>query len=284
MKVFLVEAFLDAVDGIRAAVKLFWPVFLIYAAMSILGLGLGYFTIEADVPDVAFFLIYFLVAFAAIIYVFLALCQGAVAWHRRVVLAEPTRWISPIPRLRSFKYAWAVFLFTLIFMIGYLCIAAFALPYLHSIFTATLGQIDPTQPSVEQMEAWRRAVWPIQVILLVIVIVLAAIILWFGRSWLLIFPFISVRSTEPAFGRIRESLGYSSGLVGSLLVVYFLSSLLGLVYYLFVPMSVQLQPALNVFTTVLGVVIYFFCFLWGLSILSLAYRRAVAIPETNHAD
>lgn len=281
---FLRDGFAEVAGGLGGAVKFFWPVFLVYVVMGVLGIGFGYFAFTSDVPDVTFFLLYFIIIFAVLFYIFLALCQGAVAWHRRIVLNEPARWISPLPRLRGLKYAWAVFLFSLIFMIGYLIIASFTLPYLHSIFTATLGQIDLTKAPVEQMEAWRRAVWPIQVILLAIVIALAAIILWLGRSWLLIFPFISVRSTEPAFGSIRENLGYSSGLVGALLVVYFLSSLLGLVYYLLVPMSVQLLPALNVFTTILGVVVYFFCFLWGLSILSLAYRRAVATPETNHAD
>jgi len=281
---FLRDGFAEVAGGLGAVVKCFWPVFLIYVAMGVLGIGFGYFVITSDVPDLTFLLLYFIIVFVVLIYVFLALSQGAVAWHRRVVLGEAARWISPIPRLRSLKYAWAVFLFSLIFMITYLVIASFTLPYLHSIFTAAVGQIDLTTAPVEQLEAWRRAVWPIQLIILAIVIVLAAVVLWLGRSWLLIFPFISVRSTEPAFGRIRESLGYSSGLVGSLLVVYFLSSLLGLVYYLFVPMSVQLLPVLNVFTTILGVVIYFFCFLWGLSILSLAYRRAVAAPEIDHAD
>ncbi|MBK1867747.1 hypothetical protein [Taklimakanibacter albus] len=281
---FLRDGFGEVAGGLGAVVKSFWPVFLVYIAMGVVGVGFGYFVMTSDAPDLTFLLLYFIIVFVVLIYIFLALSQGAVAWHRRVVLGEAARWISPIPRLRSLKYAWAVFLFSLVFMISYLIIASFTLPYLHSIFTASIGQIDLTKAPAEQLEAWRRAVWPIQLILLAIVIVLAAAILWLGRSWLLIFPFISVRSTEPAFGRIRESLGYSSGLVGSLLAVYFLSSLLGLAYYLLVPMSVQLLPVLNVFTTILGVVIYFFCFLWGLSILSLAYRRAVAVPETNHAD
>lgn len=273
---FLRHGFAEVAGGLGAALKFFWPVFLVYLAMGVLGLGLGYFWIGQDVPDFLFFLIYFVIIFAAIISTFLVLCQGAVAWHRRIVLNEPARWISPVPRLRSLKYAWAVFLFALIFLAGYLGLSFFLLPVLDATFTSPLGQIDLSKAPVEQLEAWRRAVWPIQIITLALTILLAAAVLWFGRSWLLIFPYISVRSTEPAFRAVRESLNYPTGLVGALLIVYFLPSLLGLIHYLVVPMSVQMQPAFIAVTTILMVVVYAFCFLWGLSILSLAFRRAAA--------
>jgi len=225
-----------------------------------------------------------LTSVAGVVYVFLALCQGAVGWHRRVLLKQTDSWISPIPRRRSLKYALAVLTFVIIFLIGHMAISSFTLPYLHSIFTSSLGGIDLTNAPVEVLERWRLAVWPIQIATLASAIVLTSVVLWFGRTWLPVFPYISIRSTEPHYGAIKEGLNHPAGLVGALLIVYFLPSILGTIYSVAVPMSIQLQLVLHVLITILGVVIYFFCFLWGLSILSLAYRRAVAIPEANHAD
>jgi MFS family permease len=281
MKAFLTEGAAEVLGGIGAAVKLFWPVAFGYLAMVLISAVAGFFAaLESTAATVALLLS----GVAGAVYVFLALCQGAVGWHRRVLLKQTASWISPIPRRRSLKYALAVLTFVIIFLIGHMAISSFTLPYLHSIFTSSLGGIDLTNAPVEVLERWRLAVWPIQIATLASAIVLTSVVLWFGRTWLPVFPYISIRSTEPHYGAIKEGLNHSAGLVGALLIVYFLPSILGTIYSVAVPMSVQLHLVPSVLMTILGVVIYFFCFLWGLSILSLAYRRAVAVPETNHAD
>lgn len=281
MRAFLAEGAAEVLGGLGAAVKLFWPVAFGYLAMIAIFAAAG--VVEA-LDSTTGPLVLILTGVVGAVYVFLALCQGAVGWHRRVILNETASWISPIPRRRSLKYALAVLAFVIIFLIGHVAVSYYTLPYLHSIFTSPLGDIDMTNAPAEIRERWRLAVWPIQIAMLASAIVLISVILWFGRTWLPVFPYISIRSTEPHYGAIKEGLHHPAGLVGALLIVYFLPSVLGTLYSVAVPMSVQLQLALRVLMTILGVAIYFFCFLWGLSILSLAYRRAVAVSEANHAD
>lgn len=281
MRAFLTEGAAEVLGGLGAAVKLFWPVAFGYFAMFAIFAAAG--VVEA-LDSTTGPLVLILTGVVGAVYMFLALCQGAVGWHRRVILNETARWISPIPRRRSLKYALAVLAFVVIFLIGHVAVSYYTLPYLHSIFTSPLGDIDMTNAPAEIRERWRLAVWPIQIAMLASAIVLISVILWFGRTWLPVFPYISIRSTEPHYGAIKEGLNHPAGLVGALLIVYFLPSVLGTLYSVAVPMSVQLQLALRVLMTILGVAIYFFCFLWGLSILSLAYRRAVAVSEANHAD
>lgn len=281
MKAFLTEGAAEVLGGIGAAVKLFWPVAFGYLAMVLISAVADLFaTLDSMAATVALLL----TSVVGAVYVFLALCQGAVGWHRRVLLNEAPGWISPIPCRRSLKYALAVLAFVIIFLIGHVAVSSYTLPYLHSIFTSSFGGIDLTNAPVEVLERWRLVVWPIQIAMLASAIVLTSVILWFGRTWLPVFPYISIRSTEPHYGAIKEGLNHSAGLVGALLIVYFLPSILWTIYSVAVPMSVQLQVVPRVLMTILGVVINFLCFLWGLSILSLAYRRAVAVPETNHAD
>lgn len=276
MKALLGHGFAETVGGLGAAVKLFWPVAFIYLVVIAAAAVSGYFAMLDDTSDVTFLLTFVLSGLVAMVYAFLALCQGAVGWHRRVLLNETAQWASLVPRLRSLKYALAVLAFLVIFLIGHMAISSVTLPYLHSVFTSPLGEIDLTNAPAETLEIWRRAVWPIQVATLASAIVLVSAILWLGRTWLPVFPYISIRSTEPAFGAIRESLNHPAGLVGALVIVYFLPSLLGMIYYVSTPMSVQLLPALHVAYVILGILLNFFCFLWGLSMLSIAYRQAVA--------
>lgn len=281
MRAFLAEGADEVLSGIGAAVKLFWPAVFGYLVLMALFGGAGFFAVLEGTTGVVAVLLSGLIG---AVYIFLALCQGAVGWHRRILLNEAVAWISPIPRLRGLKYALAVLVFVIIFLIAHMVISSYTLPYLHAKFTSSLGGIDLTNAPVEVLEQWRMAVWPIQIAMLASAIILTSAVLWFGRTWLPVFPYISVRSTEPAYGAIREGLNHPAGLVGALLLVYFLPSVLGTIYSVAVPMSVQLQVVLRIVVTILGIVIYFFCFLWGLSILSLAYRRVVAILETKHAD
>ncbi len=281
MRAFLTEGAAEVLGGLGVAVKLFWPAAFGYFALIAIFAVAGLFAV-LDSPSGAIALM--LAGLAGAVYVFLALCQGAVGWHRRVILNETASWISPIPRRRSLKYALAVLAFVVIFLIAHMATSYYTLPYLHSIFTSPFGDIDMTNAPVEIAERWRLAVRPIQIAMLASAIVLTSAILWFGRTWLPVFPHISIRSTEPHYGAIKDGLNHPAGLVGALLIVYFLPSVLGTLYSVAVPMSVQLQLALRVLMTILGIAIYFFCFLWGLSILSLAYRRAVAVSEANHAD
>jgi|GEM_PF-6816026 len=271
MTALLAEGFADTYRGIGAALRLFWPVAATYLVMIVAAGVLGFF---AALESEARVLSFFLVALAVTIYAFFALCQGAVGWHRRILLNEAARWISPIPSSRGLRYALAVFIFIVIFLIGHLAISSVTLPYLHSVFTSALRGMDLTNAPVEQLELWRRAVWPIQIATLATAIILVSAILWFGRTWLLVFPYISIRSTEPTFSAIRESLNHPAGLVGALLIVFFLPFLLGTIYYVATPMSVQLFPAVRWPMTIFNIALSIFCFLWGLSILSLAYRQA----------
>lgn len=276
MTALLIKGYIDVYRGIGAALRLFWPVAAIYLVMIFGAAVLGFFAaLESDARVVTFLF----VALAAALYTFFALCHGAVCWHRRILLNKAPRWISPIPSLRSLKYALAVFIFVLIFLIGHMAVTSVTLPYLHSVFTSALGDIDFTNAPVDQLELWRRAVWPIQIATLATAIILVSAILWFGRTWLLVFPYISIRSTEPLFGAIRGNLNHPAGLVGALLVVFFLPSLLGTIYYVATPMSVQLHPAVRWPMAIFNIGLSIFCFLWGLSILSRAYRQAAMAAE-----
>ncbi len=271
MATFLIEGCQEVLRGPGAAMKLFWPVALAYLMAMVIGAVLGFFAAaESPVGAVALLL----AGIIAAVYSFLAFCQGAVGWHRRMLLNEAADWISPIPRLRGLRYALAVFVFCLIYLIGHLFISTYTLPYLHSVFTSELDGIDLTNAPVDQLEIWRKAVWPIQVATLVSAIILAAAILWFGRFWLLIFPHISIRSLNPTFEQIRTNLSHPAGLVCGLLFIYFLPFFLGTVYYAITPMSVQLMPAVRIPYVVLSITLTIFCFLWGLSMLSIAYRQA----------
>lgn len=271
MIAFLVAGYRDAFRGLGAAVKLFWPVVLVYLVEVAVGAGMGIFAM-ADSLAGTFVLVFFVLAMT--IYAFLALCQGAAGWHRRILLNEAAGWASPVPRLRSLKYALAVIVFGVIFLVGHLAVTYYSLPYLHSIFTSPLGDIDLTHAPADQLEIWRKAVWPIQVATFATAVTLVAIILWLGRFWLLVYPHISIRPMHPTFEQIRRNISNPPGLVGALLVTSFLPFFLGVVYYALTPISVQLMPLIRIPYTILSLGLFIFCFLWGLSVLSIAYRQA----------
>lgn len=156
MKEFLTEGAAEVVGGVGAAVKLFWPVAFGYLAIVLIFAAAGFFTrLDSMAATVALLLS----GVTGAVYIFLALCQGAVGWHRRVLLNETPGWISPIPRRRSLKYALAVLAFAIIFLIGHVVISSYTRPYLHSIFTSPLGNIDLTHAPVEVLERWRMAVF-----------------------------------------------------------------------------------------------------------------------------
>jgi hypothetical protein len=281
MKAFLTEGAAEVLGGIGAAVKLFWPVVFGYLAIVLIFAVAGFF---ATLDGTAGTLALLLSGVAGAAYMFLALCQGAVGWHRRVLLKETAGWISPMPRRRSLEYALAVLAFVAVFLIGQMAMSYATWPFLQAILAPPLGGIDLTNAPVEVLERLRATLWLIQIVTLASAVILVSGILWAGRTWLPVFPYISIRSTGSAYGAIGEGLDHPAGLAGALVIVYFLPSVLWTIYYGAAPMSVQIQPVVSVLTTILYVAISFFCFVWGLSILSLAYRRAVAIPETNHAD
>lgn len=275
MTALLSEGFVDTYRGIGAALRLFWPILLIlllaYSLVYLLThLAKTASAIENPLAGIALII----GIFAMLIYLLFVLCQGAVGWHRKFLLNETAGWISPIPGRRAFKYSLAVLAFIVVFLIGHLLISSYTLPYLHARFASSIQSTDFTNP--ERLEAWHRAVRPIQAATFTTAVILVSIILWLGRSWLLAFPHISIRTAPPPFGLFREGLKLPAGLVGALVLVYFLPSFLGLIYYLIVPMKVQLLPGPVILSAIIQLILSAFCFLWGLSILSGAYAKAVA--------
>lgn len=274
MNALLIEGYTDVYRNIGAALRLFWPVVATYLVMILVAGVLGFFAaLETDTAMLSLLL----VGLAATLYVFLALCQGAVGWHRRLLLGEEPGWISPVPRRRGLQYALAAFVYALFFLAAHFLTSYFIRPQLQSWLSPQLYRdFDFTNASVEQLDALREAMLPLQAVLLLVSIVLFSAILWIGRSWLLVYPHISVRTTQPLFAQIRESLNPSFALVGALLVVCFGPSVLGLLYSAVVPISIQRLTVVATFMTLLGVALSAFCIPWGLSVLSIAYRGASA--------
>ena len=272
MKTLLIQGFGDAFHGLGAALRLFWPILACIVAMWLFGFLLGYSGVMADGWGAAILLL--LLSLCSLIYVFFALCQGAVGWHRRLILGETTGWISPLPRRRAFQYALAVFLFGLAVVVLYFIIGFVFLPFIQSEFLATLPNIDTSTAPVDQLEAWQKAMRPLQITLFAIVIGIFWLVLQGAESWLLIYPHISVREGQSAYAKIRTILPTPNGLTGALLMSYFLPSVLSLIYGLLVPIRVQLLPWVSVTVIIFEYVLFAFCFLAGLSILSRAYATA----------
>lgn len=284
MKTLLIQGFNDAWRGLGAALHLFWPVLACVAAMWSVGFLLGYYAVmEAD--NFVALIAYFFIALCALIYVFFALCQGAVGWHRRLILGEAAKWISPLPRRRAFQYAWAVFLFCLAVAVLHIVASFAVLPLLqHELMTVV--DVDTSTPPIDQLETWRLAFRPILIAMFAVAIAIFWLALQGAENWLLIYPHISIREGQPAYAQVKTSLPAPHGLIGALLISYFLPSVPSLFYGLFVPMSVQSMPWVGVSDVIFQYVFSAFFFLVGLSILSRAYVIAAkgnVIHQESHA-
>ena len=277
MHAFLSEGFNDTYRNIGSALRLFWPVL----AIMLLGYAISFLLAAAWISentanDLKLLGMWLVAVFAVLIYVFFIVCQGAVGWHRRVLLNETPGWISLIPRRRAFQYALAVFLFVLMFVIAQMVVGFLLMPLMASWMIPMLQDFDTTGNPVDQLEAAWKIMLPIQIAMFLVSIVVMGGLLWLLRSWLLVFPHISIRSAQPAFGAIKDTLDTPGSLVVALLIVYFLPSLLALVYSGIVPLRMQLVPWVGVTSLIVQLVIAVFSFLWGLSILSKAYAKIAA--------
>ncbi len=287
MKALLIEGLTDARRNLGSALRLFWPVL----AVPVLAYGTffltaaAWFSAETAAASglvAAAMLTGFLIVF---VYLFLILCQGAVGWHRRVLLNEAPGWISPIPERRALKYALAAFLFILMFLIAHIIIGSLLLPIVAERIFPMMEKIDPASAVPDQLDAMWKIMLPVQLAMFFMGVVIFSLVLWLARSWLLVFPHISIRTVEPAYGAIRDRLDVPPGLVSALLVVYFLPSVLALAYVAVVPFSVQMSPWVATTTTVAQIAISTLTFLWGLSILSKAYAMvAVGKVPYERAD
>jgi hypothetical protein len=276
MKAFLIEAFLDAVDGLWASVKLFWPIWglmvLSIVLVSIFG-NLRFSGNFKEAPLASWTI--FVTALAVIAYIFVIFCQGAVGWHRRLLLHENARWTSLIPARRSLQYALPAFLFVLAIWIGLALFTFLILPFLVSLFAASFQGLTPTaNSSLEDLDAYRKATTPLRLAIQACMVLVGWLVVWVGRSWLMAFPHIAVRTALPAWGTLRRSIKVPPGFVGALLVTMFLPSVLATLYQSFMPAGVQLSLAAAVTVLVINFVLSILSLLCGLSIFSIAYRRA----------
>ncbi|WP_119392093.1 hypothetical protein [Taklimakanibacter lacteus] len=277
MKALLIEGLNDACRNIGSALGLFWPllamVVLIYGVSFLL--ATAWFSAETAASGwvVAAALTGF---FIVLVYLFFILCQGAVGWHRRVLLNEAPGWISPIPKRRSLKYALAASLFILMFLIAHMIIGSFLLPIVAQWMVPMMQEVDPAGTVPDQLDAMWKIMLPMQIGMFVWSVVIFSLVLWLARSWLLVFPHISIRTVQPAYGKIKDRLDIPPGLVSALLVVYFLPSVIALVYMAVVPFRVQMSPWVAAATTIVQIALSVLTFLWGLSILSKAYAMAAA--------
>jgi hypothetical protein len=288
MKTLLKNGFSDAYRNRGAALRLFWPM----VVLLILGLALDLlfgqvkYTVQfKDQPLVAAALSIGILAL--LIYLFLLLCQGAVGWHRKLLLNEYPKWASLIPSRRSMKYAVPVIAYVLLMMVGFFLALLMIQPYGVQLMTATYQELRIAgNPTMEQLEVLRQAMIPLVIINFIATVAVVSALLWFGRSWLLVFPHISVRNSQPSWGKINDRVKPVPQLVGALLIVYFLPSVLGLVYALVVPVSLQVIPAIPAIVNLVNLALSILCFLWGLSILSISYRTVVAdtVPYEGAGD
>lgn len=289
MKAFLIEAFLDAVDGLWASVKLFWPIWGLVVLGIVLVSTFGNLRVSGNFKEAPLLSVaIFAAALAIIAYVFVIFCQGAVGWHRRLLLDEKARWTSLIPARRSLQYALPAFLFVLAIWVGLALFTFLVLPFLVSLFAASFQGLTPTaNSSIEDLDAYRKATTPLRLTIQACMVLIGWAVIWIGRSWLMAFPHIAVRTVLPGWGTIRRLIEVPSGFVGALLVTMFLPSVLGTLYQSFMPASVQLSLVAAVTVIVVNFVLSILTLLCGLSIFSIAYRRAgieqIPYQEANDA-
>jgi hypothetical protein len=278
MKTLLMDGFSDAYRNLGAALRLFWPQLVIFVLVFAILILVGNFQYKTDFStEPVLSLIFFILIFGIWIYLFLILCQSAVGWHRRLLLHEKAQWMSPIPRRRSLQYALPAVLFLAVTLVGLALMAYFLLPYLGSALLAKAQEIGlGSNPTIEQYEAFRKATILINLAMQLCVIVLAAVIIWGGRSWLLAFPHVSVRNSQPVWGAVKDSVQVPSGFVGALLAALFLPTVVGFLFQSAVPISIQMMPWVGVVVFLVNLVLSVLSFLASLSILSLAYAKAVA--------
>lgn len=276
MKAFLIEAFLDAVDGLWASVKLFWPIWGLMVLSIILVTSFGNLRFSGNFKEAPLASWAILAAALAVIaYIFVIFCQGAVGWHRRLLLHEKARWTSLIPARRSLQYALPAFLFVLAIWIGLALFTFLVLPFLVRLFAASFQGLTPTaNSSIEDLDAYRKATTPLRLAIQTCMVLVGWAVVWIGRSWLMAFPHVAVRTVLPAWGALRRSIKVPPGFVGALLVTMFLPSVLGTLYQSFMPASVQLSLFAAVTLFVVNFLLSIFSLLCGLSVFSIAYRRA----------
>jgi hypothetical protein len=278
MQAFLIEAYLDAFRGLGAAVKLFWPILTLALALVTTPSTAGTFKFTANFAAAPFTTLAMIAGFVALAsYVFIIFCQGAVGWHRRLLLHENPRWTSLVPARRSLQYAWPAFLFALITWICLMIVMAIVLPRLSARLTATIQDLNlGPNPTIEQLDAFRRAAMPSQFLILAITIVIVGAVLWVGREWLMIVPHVSARNDQSAWRVVKKSVKSPPGLFAALTVVMLLPSVLHSFYQSFVPMGLQLSPWFATSASIAGILLVISSFLCSLSVLSIAYRKAAA--------
>jgi hypothetical protein len=275
----LIEGLTNVYRSLGAALRLFWPIAALFFLMALFGPVKVSGNFKTDpLGSIAILT----VGLTLLIYLFLMLCQGAVGWHRKLLLNEYPVWVSLIPPWRALQYALPVVTFLLLMLVGLVLEMLVTQAYELQFMTKAYGELKITDnPTTEQLEALRHALIPMTIVNFVTFVLVIWPLLWLGRSWLLVFPHISVRNSQPVWGKIKRSVVPPPGLLGALLVVYFLPTFLGILYGIAVPLSVQLMPTVLITTNLIAAVLAMVCFLWGLSILSLAYRHATADKVSN---
>lgn len=276
MRTYLIEGYVHAVEGLWAAVKLFWPIWMLSVALFVTTLSVGNLRFSGNFKEEPLLTLSALAgAIAFIAYNFIIFCQGAVGWHRRLLRNERARWISPIPQRRSLQYALPAFLFIFIMFAVLIAFGVVVLPRVGAWYaTSTQGLQLPPNPTLDQLEAYRRTVLPINLFLLTCNFAIMAAVIWAGRSWLMAFPHVSVRTGLPMWGAIKKAVPLPHGFVGAVMVTMFLPSLVRTLYQSFMPLSVQLSLWATVAASVVNLLLVVLSLLCGLSILSIAYRRA----------
>lgn len=285
---FLIQGYRDAFRGLGAAAKLFWPLLVLFALSMVLLTTIGNFKVTSNfqtAPLVS--LLLFVGMLLSFGYVFVILCQGAVGWHRRLLLGERSHWISPLPSRRALQYALPAFLFVVVMWIALMLYAVFVLPQMAASLLASVQGLNlTTNPTTEQLDAFRRATMPLILAMLACTMIIVAIVVWLGRSWLMAFPHIAVRTGQPPWGAIADRVRPPAGMVAALLATMFLPSVLGTAYQALVPMSVQIMPWAATTVSIINFPLSILSLLCGLSILSIAYRKAGAdrVPYEGTGD
>lgn len=170
--------------------------------------------------------------------------------------------------------------FLLVTLVAFGLLLYFVMPHLSAWLVAVaqeLNLMNKTNLTIEQLDAFRKATIHINLAMQLCVIIVMSVILWLGRSWLLAFPHISVRSREPSWETMVDRVSVPPGFIGALVIALFLPSVLGFLFSSGVPMSIQFMPSIAWTVYLVSLVLSVLSFLSGLSILSLAYAKAVGL-------
>ncbi len=213
MNAFLIEGFTDAYRNLGAALRLFWPLLAIMLLGYVVSFMLAAAWFSSDAADNPRLLVMWPIGvFGVLTYILFIVCQGAVSWHRRVLLNENSgldfaRAATPCVSVCSRGFPVRSHVLGRAYGRRVFPDAIYS-----SLMAPMVQELDPASSTTDQLETMWKLTWRVQIAMFLFSVAIVSAVLWLARSWLLVFPHISIRTVQPAFGSIKDSLNISGWL------------------------------------------------------------------------